>query len=1000
MDLLAAIARRARRTVLLEGLFGLLWVGMLAVFWWSAAPHLGLRSPTALMVGLLAGGLAVWGVGLTTVGRYRWASKEVTQARRLERQQPALGGRLLTVAERAGGVRPGESPEVLRWLAHVSREQLGRVDPKALHAQSSWRRGVVFLMAMAVVQAVWWVNSGSTRARLAAYWSMDEPVVALRDATNGETVTETSRVGDVTLRYIYPDYTGLEPYEVPNSTGDVSAPPGTRVEVSVRLQVAASSAALELMGQPAFEATLDEDGRRVSGRFVVGAEPDTWTVLSTVDGEILRSRAFAIQPEPDVAPTVILDGVSGTLEVGLEERLPLKWTVSDDYGIERVFVERNRLVVEPPLRRVRERVAQLSGRLDARPVDLGMLPGETYELVVAAQDNDTVSGKKVGRSEVVRIVVVDGQQRAELDGEALAQLLEAILAPLADFLEEAWPGPRSGPAIARWGEDVGGRYDDLIRLMDEYGAVRRAGMTFAALELAAERGRELVRFTQVGFTVGDSSQASDGALQQLDDARSEAVVTLEDAAILIDRVFRSQAFAQMMEEVDNLAYQADALRRITLAESVDARRVGYEQENTAAQMDALAEAAAELAPGGLRAIVEARVDEANLQLDGLRDALADQAADLKPRTENLAATLDQLASAVREELERRRTEEDEQQQKGKDLVEELTSIAEAQEQEANDLGLLRSESDERRSSDLVALWDALRDATQTLESRWTTVQSTLVKQGRPFDESALLGSSLEALGGLKRATSVRDVTGALDAALDAEQYWEILFQRMQMRAAFSGSGGGQLRTAASLADRELAQMMTALEQLLQISRSEDPTLQAAIRPRVSKQRALQQRLVKARSQANQLAEELPVTPRGMMNYLDEAGDRMEDASGQLAGGLAMQAQGSQAAAAIAVRRAIEALLDAMAASQSSGEASASEGNQPQDGQPGGEEQEGAGRDGEEDPSDEILRIELPTPEEFRTPEAYRRALLEGMEPDVPEEYRALKRRYFEELVRQ
>ncbi|MGC6492760.1 MAG: hypothetical protein ACON5B_07955, partial [Myxococcota bacterium] len=202
MDLLAAIARRARRTVLLEGLFGLLLVGMLAVFWWSVAPHLGLRSPTALMVGLTAGGLAVWGVGLTTVGRYRWASKEVTQARRLERQQPALGGRLLTVAERAGGVRPGESPEVLRWLAYVSREQLGRVDPKALHAPSSWRRGVVLLMAMAVVQTVWWVNSGTTRARLAAYWSMDEPVVALRDATNGETATETSRVGDVTLRYI------------------------------------------------------------------------------------------------------------------------------------------------------------------------------------------------------------------------------------------------------------------------------------------------------------------------------------------------------------------------------------------------------------------------------------------------------------------------------------------------------------------------------------------------------------------------------------------------------------------------------------------------------------------------------------------------------------------------------------------------------------------------------------------------------------------------------
>jgi hypothetical protein len=45
-------------------------------------------------------------------------------------------------------------------------------------------------------------------------------------------------------------------------------------------------------------------------------------------------------------------------------------------------------------------------------------------------------------------------------------------------------------------------------------------------------------------------------------------------------------------------------------------------------------------------------------------------------------------------------------------------------------------------------------------------------------------------------------------------------------------------------------------------------------------------------------------------------------------------------------------------------------------------------------------VELPSPEEFRTPEEYRQALLEGMEGDVPEEYRALKKRYYEELVSQ
>jgi len=64
------------------------------------------------------------------------------------------------------------------------------------------------------------------------------------------------------------------------------------------------------------------------------------------------------------------------------------------------------------------------------------------------------------------------------------------------------------------------------------------------------------------------------------------------------------------------------------------------------------------------------------------------------------------------------------------------------------------------------------------------------------------------------------------------------------------------------------------------------------------------------------------------------------------------------------------------------------------------EGDGEGQGGGQQPSPGDQRIEIPAPEDFQTPEAYRRALLEGMAGDVPEEYRALKRRYYEELVRQ
>ena len=47
-----------------------------------------------------------------------------------------------------------------------------------------------------------------------------------------------------------------------------------------------------------------------------------------------------------------------------------------------------------------------------------------------------------------------------------------------------------------------------------------------------------------------------------------------------------------------------------------------------------------------------------------------------------------------------------------------------------------------------------------------------------------------------------------------------------------------------------------------------------------------------------------------------------------------------------------------------------------------------------------LEIELPGRDAYATPEAYRKALIEGMQGEVPDEFRAWKKRYYEELVAQ
>jgi hypothetical protein len=103
----------------------------------------------------------------------------------------------------------------------------------------------------------------------------------------------------------------------------------------------------------------------------------------------------------------------------------------------------------------------------------------------------------------------------------------------------------------------------------------------------------------------------------------------------------------------------------------------------------------------------------------------------------------------------------------------------------------------------------------------------------------------------------------------------------------------------------------------------------------------------------------------------------------------MQAEGSQGVAAERVGAAAASLEKAaQQAAQQQQELSEGDAGEGKRDKPG------------DQPAQQPDQLDIPTGEEFRTPDAYRKALLDGMEGEVPEEYRALKKRYYEELVAQ
>ena len=231
------------------------------------------RSTAALVLTLLAG-IGGWiALAWPALVEWRRAGDRLRQAREVERLKPELRGRLVTavaqVDEATGEaanehVAQGLAALVVRRAAHT----VAGLEPEQVH------RSRVSLMWVAGASALWavflgaisWVPGGPRS--VLDYWSARAAAYSDVAGVEVDEPEAVARVGDLLLRYTYPDYTGLEPRQVPNSTGEAYGPPGTRVEVTARSADVVEAAGLVAYGE-ALEATVrpttDERCRQASG---------------------------------------------------------------------------------------------------------------------------------------------------------------------------------------------------------------------------------------------------------------------------------------------------------------------------------------------------------------------------------------------------------------------------------------------------------------------------------------------------------------------------------------------------------------------------------------------------------------------------------------------------------------------------------------------------------------------------------------------------------------
>ena len=413
-------------------------------------------------------GVGLWlGVAQPFLRRFPQTSDLIRQARLLEARDETLSGRLITAVDRLDGPAGGESPEILAYMAKRAGQQAEQQAPEEVHPTAPTRRSWSMAALMGMVAAGLWISAPGGASGAWSWWFGEASAATMVEAVEQVEAGAMARVGDLTLRYVYPDYTGLEPYAIENSTGEAHAPPGTRVEVFAKAAAELQAASLVAYDQPALDAEI-VDGRGIKASFIMGAEVGTYQLVTHEGGVTRTSKAFPIVPEPDLAPEVNLDVASDVLEWPVDAFLDLRWAAKDDYGISSVELEIDGKQVPPSLRRPRKRLADVAGVLQKRPQDLGMIPGESYEVRVGARDNDTIAGPKMGWSQTVRLVILGEDGVAELTEELRYEVLGILVDLLADHLEDRFPPGARESDYARWGEEVNEDYGDLAAFFEAY----------------------------------------------------------------------------------------------------------------------------------------------------------------------------------------------------------------------------------------------------------------------------------------------------------------------------------------------------------------------------------------------------------------------------------------------------------------------------------------------------------------------------------------------------
>jgi len=361
-------------------------------------------------------------------------------------------------------ILPFSLPRILRPLDYEEVNRMLRVTPgnvEVLYGESQelgveiFQRGGTPYLIYKISGANWQrakmvreaYPQGEVRKSFYKFSKITQPIdyfiewKDLRTQAYSISVVMLPEVGDLSLKYIYPSYTGLPELKVEKTSGDLEALLGTQVQMNFKVNKPIRKGFL-----------LTDDGKRLplnierdlylKGGLVLTGERVYWVEVEDTQGYTNpRPIKHYIRTLLDSPPEIKIIAPGCDLTVSEKSKVELAYEASDDFGLTQIDLVYQKLrgetseSMKPERRRIKRFEPAAGQKLHGYQWELEKLdlrPGELISYYLEAWDNDAISGPKSSLSQTYYLEVFSYLKEHEEIEQMEHRFREEILRILGD----------------------------------------------------------------------------------------------------------------------------------------------------------------------------------------------------------------------------------------------------------------------------------------------------------------------------------------------------------------------------------------------------------------------------------------------------------------------------------------------------------------------------------------------------------------------------------------